>query len=420
MEALDERQRQDVMKRAFPAPLGLPNLSFPSRRGVLAMLAGLTASAARAVPDSFAAVLQSLWPEAQAQGVRREIFDGLVTALAPDLTLPRSGGGQPEFERPLQAYYREAVSAGRIAQGRSRAASYADTLAADQRRFGVPGEICLAAWGMESDYGRTRGTRDILRTVATLAWMRRDRPAFRDEFVAAVVILDRGLVSRERLVGSWAGAMGDPQFLPSAYLKYAVNASGDAATPDIWGRPPDILASIANFLRTEGWTPGEPWIEEVVIPDGFEYPTLHASAADWSRLGLRRPAGPPPEGGSDAALFLPAGATGPAFLLYPNYFVIKQYNNSDSYALSLGSLAQRIAGAPPLATAWPARAINLSRADKTFVQTRLAALGLYDGAQDGKFGPKARDAIHAYQKRAGLTPADGFATPALVASLRSR
>ena len=384
------------------------------------MLAGLTTSVAWGAADDFAGFLQSLWPDAQAKGVRRDTFDALVADLKPDRTLPRSGGGQPEFEKPLQAYFREAVSAGRIAQGRARATSYADTLATDQSRFGVPGAICLAAWGMESDFGRIRGNRDILRTVATLAWTRRDRPVFRDEFVAALVILDRGLVSRAQLVGSWAGAMGDPQFLPSAYLKYAVSASGDAATPDIWSRPPDILASIANFLHTEGWTPGEPWIEEVLLPDGFDYPTLHASANDWARLGLRRPGGRSLEGSGDVALFLPAGASGPAFLLYANYFVIKQYNNSDSYALSLGSLAQRIDGATALATPWPARPINLSRADKTFIQARLATLGLYDGAQDGKFGPKARDAVHAYQKRAGLVPADGFATPALVASLRSR
>ena len=311
-----------------------------SRRGMLTLAGGLAVSSAWAAADDFADYLKKLWPDAQARGVGRETFDALLAGLKPDLTLPRSGAGQPEFERPLQAYYREAVSAGRIAQGRSRAAAYADALAAGEGRFGVPGEICLAAWGMESDYGRARGTRDVLRTVATLAWTRRDRPMFRDEVVAALVILDRRLVAREQLVGSWAGAMGDPQFLPSAYLKYAVSASAGAATADIWHRPPDILASIANFMHIEGWTAGEPWIEEVLIPDGFDYPTLHASGAEWSRLGVRKRAGGSPEGGGDAALFLPAGAAGPAFLLYANYFVIKQYNNSDAYALSLGSLAQ--------------------------------------------------------------------------------
>jgi Membrane-bound lytic murein transglycosylase B len=172
-------------------------------------------------------------------------------------------------------------------------------------------------------------------------------------------------------------------------------------------------------LRVEGWVSGQPWIEEVVIPQGFAFPTLHGRAAEWAALGLRRRDGRDPAGDGDAALFLPSGAAGPAFLLFPNYFVIKQYNNSDSYALSLGSLALRIAGAPAPAP-WPARPVMLSRTDKAFIQSRLAAMGLYQGPRDGKFGPKARDAIHAYQRRVGLAPADGFATPAVLASLRSR
>ena len=389
-----------------------------TRRLALAMLASLPTLPALAASGDFAAFVQSLWPDAQAQGVRRDTFDAVVAGLTPDAGLPRSSGGQPEFDKPLQTYYREAVSSGRIGQGRSLATTYAGALSGIESRFGVPGEICLAAWGMESDYGRSRGSRDIVRTLATLAYTRADRPVFRDEFVAALVILQRGEVPRGRLVGSWAGAMGDPQFLPSAYLKYAVSASGGTAA-DIWTNPADILASVASFLRAEGWAPGQPWIEDVVIPPGFAYPTLHAGAGDWAGLGLRRSDGRPPAGEGTAALFLPSGASGPAFLLFANYFVIKQYNNSDSYALSLGSLAHRIAGAPPLATPWPARPINLSRQDKAFIQARLAAQGLYDGPRDGKFGPKARDAIHAYQLRAGLAPADGFATPALVASLRA-
>ncbi len=351
--------------------------------------------------------------------MRRETYDALSAALTPDTSLPRSSGAQAEFEKPLQTYYREAVTPGRVAQGRTLAATYTSLLAGNESRFGVPGGICVAAWGMESDYGRVRGSRDILRTLATLAWTRADRPVFRDEFIAAVLILDRGTVARSRLVGSWAGAMGDPQFLPSAYLKYAVRAAGDEAAPDIWTDPSDILSSVANFLRGEGWAAGEPWIEEVTLPAEFEFPTLHATAADWVRYGLRRADSRQVEGSGEAALFCPAGAAGPAFLLFPNYFVIKQYNNSDSYALSFGSLAQRIAGAAPPAP-WPARSVALSRQDRSLIQARLAAMGLYAGVQDGKFGPKARDAIHAYQKRAGLSPADGFATPALVASLKAR
>ncbi len=385
---------------------------------VLAFLAGFAVTPAFAYSSAFEAFLQTLWPEAQAKGVTRATFDAAVAGLTPDGGLPRSSGGQPEFDKPLQTYYREAVSAGRIAQGRALAASYSGALGGIESRFGVPGEICLAAWGMESDYGRSRGSRDIVRTLATLAYTRADRPAFRDEFVAALVILQRGEVPRERLVGSWAGAMGDPQFLPSAYLKYAVSASG-GVPPDIWTNPADILASIARFLRAEGWAPGQPWVEDIVVPTGFGFPTLHASAGEWAALGLRRGDGRPPAGEGAAAMFLPSGADGPAFLLFPNYFVIKQYNNSDSYALSLGSLARRIAGASPLATPWPAHPVNLSRSDKAFIQAKLAEKGLYDGPHDGKFGPKARDAIHAYQVQAGLAPADGFATTAVVKSLKA-
>ncbi len=372
---------------------------------------------ARAGDAAFTAFLETLWPKAEAQGVTRSTFDAAMAGLTLDANLPRGSGGQPEFDKPLQTYFREAVSPGRIASGRALAAREASALAASQTRFGVPAEISLAAWGMESDFGRTHGSRDIVRTLASLAYTRSDRPMFQDEVVAALVILQRGL-PRALLKGSWAGAMGDPQFLPSAYLKYAVSASGDGA-PDIWTNPADVVTSIASFLHAEGWAANQPWSEGVILPPGFAFPTLHASAADWAGLGLRRQDGQAPSGDGDAALFLPSGASGPAFLLYANYFVIKQYNNSDSYALSLGSLAQRIAGDAPLATPWPAKPLNLSRTDKAFIQARLAEKGLYAGPRDAKFGPKARDAIHAYQQQAGLAPADGFATPALVEHLRN-
>ena len=390
------------------------------RRAALSLFASMAFVSPALATPGFAGFLQSLWPDAQAKGVRRETFDAVTAGLTLDPTAPKASGKQPEFDKPLQTYYREAVSAARIGKGRGLAAQYATALADIEGRFGVPGEIALAAWGMESDFGRIQGNRDIVRTLATLAFTRADRPVFRDEFIAALVILDRGQVPRDRLRGSWAGAMGDPQFLPSVYLKYAVSAAGGNAPADIWTNPLDILASVASFLRAEGWVPNQPWLEDVVMPEGFDVPTLHAGAAEWSRLGLRRADGREPAGDGDAALFLPSGAAGPAFLLFPNYFVIKQYNNSDSYALSFGSLAQRIAGAPVLATPWPVRPVNLSHEDKMFVQARLAALGLYEGPSDGKFGPKARDAIHDYQRQVGLRPADGFATPALVASLKAK
>ncbi len=415
--ALGGTQRNEARPIDVKAHERDPSGFHPTRRIALALIAGVAATPAFAV-DAFAGFLESLWPNAKAVGVRRETFESAIAGLTPDPSVPRSSGGQPEFEKPLQAYYAQAVSAGRLAKGRALAAQYQAELAAIEQRFGVPGEICLAAWGMESDFGRARGGHDIVRTLATLAYVRPDRPVFRDEFAAALLIIDHGQVARQNLVGSWAGAMGDPQFLPSAYLKYAVSAGGGDAAPDIWTNAPDILASIASFMHGSGWAGSQPWIEDVVLPQGFAYPTLHASAAEWASLGLRRGDGREPAGDGSAALFLPSGAAGPAFLLFANYFVIKQYNNSDSYALSLGSMAQRIAGGAAPTVAWPAKPINLSRKDKAFIQTRLAALGLYEGSQDGKLGPKARDAIHAYQLKAGLQPADGFATPAVVASLK--
>lgn len=384
--------------------------------GGLAMLAGGLRGAGRAAaaPASgdFSAFLEALWPAAQAAGVGRGTFDQAVGDLTLDQTLAATSTRQAEFDKPLQTYFREAVTAARIAQGRALAAADAALLRTIEGRFGVPSEICLAAYGMESAFGRAEGTRDTLRTLASLAYLRPDRPAFRDEFIAALVMIEKG-VPRARLKGSWAGAMGGPQFLPSVYLKYAVGAAGGGA-PDIWDKAGDSLASIANFLRGEGWAAGQPWIEEVLLPAGFSFPTLHADAGGWRDMGLRRAHGGAPAGAGDASLFCPSGAAGPAFLLFQNYFVIKQYNTSDSYALALGALAQRIAGAPPLATPWPAKAVNLSRAEKLMVQAKLAELGLYDGPRDGKFGPKARDAIHAYQRRMGLEPADGFATPELL------
>jgi membrane-bound lytic murein transglycosylase B len=394
-----------------------------ARRQLFGCFLGLLATPFRPPPSKasnadFAAFLRALWPQAEKKGVRRSLFDEVTGSLTLDSSLQRVSRSQPEFDRPPQTYFKEAVSATRIGEGHKAAAVYDSSLRADEARFGVPGEILLAAWAMESDFGRSQGKRDIFRSLATQAFTSPDRPLFRDEFIEALLILQTGQVSRARLTGSWAGAMGDPQFLPSAYRKYAVSAANGGQAPDIWSSPPDVLASIANFLKLSGWRPNQPWAKEVLLPDGFAVPSLHAGVAEWAGEGVRAASGVlPPDG--NAALFLPAGAAGPAFLLFENYWVLKQYNNSDSYALSLGLLAQRIAGGPALARAWPAQVINLSRTDKAFIQARLTALGLYDGAADGKLGPSSRDAIHAFQKGAGIRPADGFATPALVESLRN-
>ena len=222
---------------------------------------------------------------------------------------------------------------------------------------------------------------------------------------------ERG-VSRSLMKGSWAGAMGGPQFLPSAYLKHAVSFGGHGA-PDIWANPLDSLASIANFLAKSGWQRGLPWGIEVKLPDNFAFASLHQSFVAFAVQGVKSISGEAwPQG--EATLFLPAGASGPAFLLSANYWILKAYNNSDSYALALALLAGQIEGRPGLSGSWPSGEVFLSRGEKRELQRILEILGFYNGAIDGRFGQASRDAIHAFQKSTGFAPADGFATPELL------
>jgi len=383
--------------------------------GLLVALAGFfSQSAAQAQQQNleFRRFLESLWPAASAKGVARETFDTAFSGLVLDSHVPGAASHQAEFDRPLKAYLAEAVSSGRVERGRLAWRQWRSELSQIEAKFGVPAEIVLAAWGMESDYGRSEGDHDAIRTLASLAFLRSDRSLFLDELIAALEMLQKAGVARANMRGSWAGAMGGSQFLPSAYLKYAVSFDGKGV-PDIWTSPPDTLASIANFLRQEGWAPGLVWGMEVIVPQGFDDASLHRSFGDWARIGVRSATAQsfPPTG--EATLFFPSGATGPAFLLADNYWVLKQYNNSDSYALSLASLATRLAGGGELQGRWPKDEVFLSRTQKAAIQRRLVALDLYKGTLDGRFGPASRDAIHAYQIAHGIHPADGFATPAL-------
>ncbi|MCI0599818.1 MAG: lytic murein transglycosylase [Beijerinckiaceae bacterium] len=355
--------------------------------------------------------LQTLWPLAEQKGINRATFDTALASLEPDPATPAASTRQAEFDKPLKAYLDEAVSPRRVTRGRECLRMRRAELADIEHRYGVPAAVAVAAFGIESDYGKAKGEKDIIRSLATLAYLRQDRPVFRDELLSALVILDKGTITRAAMKGSWAGAMGGPQFLPSAYLKYAVSYSG-RGTPDIWNSPVDSLASIANFLRQSGWHPGLFWGIEVTLPENFRFASLLQSFAAFAAQGVRGASGEEfPRG--EATLFLPSGAAGPAFLLSANYWVLKAYNNSDSYALSLALLGQRIEGRPWLRGRWPAGEVFLTRTQKTEVQRLLEKLGFYHGPIDGRFGQASRDAIHAFQNSAKISPADGFATPEL-------
>lgn len=408
--------RIDIMRSALLSPHILLLLVLCGAPGV-AWSEPQPGPVAEARSTRFSDFLQALWPRAQERGVRRETFDTALAGLEPDPSAPKPSTHQAEFDRALNSYLANAVTARRVTQGKALLQQWRDVLARVEARFGVPREILVAAYGIETDYGRASGGKDIIRSLATLAYTRSDRDLFKDELVAALVILEKGAAPRARLRGSWAGAMGGPQFLPSAYLNYAVAYSGSGFA-DIWGSPPDIFASIANFLRASGWTPGLPWGLEVTLPEGFDFAFLRNDFSAFSARGVRAADGSSlPERGS-ATLFLPSGADGPAFLLGENYWVLKAYNNSDSYALSLGHLADRLAGAPGVRAPWPKREPMLSRSEKSEMQQLLARRGFYEGTIDGRFGQVSRDAIHAFQKSAGLHPADGYGSAEVLRRLR--
>jgi membrane-bound lytic murein transglycosylase B len=363
----------------------------------------------------FATFLESLRGAARDAGVSPEVFDSVATGLAPDPSLAGKRAAQGEFVVPLKTYVDGAANPARVAKGRAMREKYFAPLGRIEEKYGVPPEMILALWGMESDFGGSRGDRDILRSLATLAFLHRDNPVYVQEFVAGLVLLQRG-VAREKLRGSWAGAMGDPQFMPSAYLKYARSYSGEGA-PDIWNSGPDSLASIANFLKDSGWRPGLPALIETRVPQNFDYASLQQDFAAFSQAGFVGVDGAALPKSGAAMLFFPVGASGPAFLLSENFFVLKAYNFSDSYAFGAAALADRIAGRPVLRQSWPQEAQPLNAAEREKIQRSLTARGLYEGKIDGRFGPVTRLAIHAFQRRAGIARADGYPSRAVLDAL---
>ena len=378
-------------------------------------------AAAAASPEArarFAAFIARLWPDAEVRGISRTTFDAAFAGITgPDLEILSRTRRQGEFGRPVWDYLVGAVSPGRIARGQAEAARLAKTLSAIEARFGVPRWIVLAFWGVESDFGVSGGTVPTIRALATLAEAGFRGTLFRDELLAALAILQRGDVTPERMKGSWAGAMGQVQFLPSSVLNHAVDFDGDGHR-DIWGSQADALASIAAYLKNLGWDPALSWGYEVILPAGFDLARYRGDIAEFTRRGLRRSDGKPLPGAGTGSLFLPGGLGGPVFLISGNFEVIRAYNTADSYALAVGHLADRLTGGPALAAPWPTKAARLDKAGLEAMQTALRGLGFYAGEADGRAGPKLREAVRQYQIGQGL-PADGYATPALLERLRA-
>lgn len=391
----------------------------PGRRDILLGFALSALAVARpAKASDFSGFVDGLWPSAQAAGVSRETFAAAVAGLAPEPGVLAKPKAQAEFTISIPAYLAETVTNGRVARGQSVAASLSGPLGRAAARHGVPGEIMVAILGVESNFGTATGGADVLKVLATLAWKGHRAETFIEEFIAALVMLEKGYATRAQLRGSWAGAMGQPQFMPSAYLKFAESDEGSGA-PDIWRSQADSVASIANFLAKSGWVAGVPAVVEARLPEGFDYADFDLDFARWRALGVARADGEALPAAGAASLYLPAGANGPAFLISDNFEVIRQYNTSDAYAMSVAILAERIAGRDVPTAPWP-RVAPLSTADVKAMQQLLTERGYYRGTIDGKLGRTSRNAVHAFQLAEGLRPADGFATKEVLARLRAR
>jgi lytic murein transglycosylase len=374
----------------------------------------------RATPASasFDIFLQRLWPQAQARGISRATFDLAFRGVTPDASIVALTNKQAEFSAPIWSYLENAVGGSRIQRGREAADENAGVLAQVEARYGVPREIVLGVWGMETNYGSFKGGKDVIRSLATLASIRYRGDFFRDELLTALELIEKGHVERSELRGSWAGAMGHTQFMPSSYMKYAVDWTGDGHA-DIWTSSADAIASTANYLKGYGWVPGLPWGMEVTLPQGFDHRLGKASFSAFASAGLRRADGKALPSSGEGRLFYPAGHTGPVMLLTANFDVIKKYNSSDAYALAVGHLGDRIAGRAAIQTGWPTRAPRLDMAATRDLQHRLKALGLYEHDADGRIGTGTREAVRRYQISAGEIP-DGYPTPALLARLRGK
>lgn len=356
-------------------------------------------------------------------GVSASAFDAQVERLDPDLSVIGLLDAQPEFETPIWDYLAGLVDDERIADGRAMLQRHAAVLARVEDAYGVDPATVVAVWGVESDYGRKFGQRPLLQSLSTLSCFGRRQDFFRGELFSAMRILEKGDIEPGALRGSWAGAFGHTQFMPSTFERIAVDFDGDGRR-DLVGSVPDALASTAHYLDRSGWRTGEPWGVEVELPEGFDAGlagrTKRRTLSEWFKYGIQTADGKPLDlpGQTRAALLLPAGADGPAFLVFRNFDAIYSYNAAISYALAIAHLSDRLRGGGPFETPWPTDDPGLSRAQRRELQELLIARGHDIGEVDGMLGSRTREAIRIEQQRLGHDPADGRGGLKILEALR--
>ena len=389
----------------------------------LALVFAAAAHAADAPdPARFASCLSELKAGAAARGVAGPSYERLTASLAPDMKVLELLDYQPEFRTAIWDYLAALVDDERVADGRAMQAQWSEVLKAVAARYRVDPATVVAVWGVESNFGRNFGARPLLTSLSTLSCYGRRQAYFRGEFFDALKIVDSGDVKAEQLTGSWAGAFGHTQFMPSTFLRLAVDFDDDGRR-DLVGSVPDALASTANFLKKAGWREGEPWGYEVRLPSGFDASNAgrrnKQPLTSWSARGITRIDGSPLGGGdAPAGLMLPAGPRGPAFLVFRNFDAIYGYNAAESYALAIAHLADRLKGGQPFATPWPTDDPGLSRVERRELQTLLIARGHAIGSVDGMLGDASRSAIRVEQQRLGHS-IDGRAGQKLLTALKA-
>ena len=381
----------------------------------------MTASAIREAAGNFDRCVAGMWPDAARRGITEENFRRFTAGLTPDLHIMDLLDAQPEFTKSTWDYLDILVNDNRLAKGKEILAQYKAQFDATEKAYGVDRHIIAAIWGIESNYSTQIGDRSVLQSTATLACIGRRQAYFKDEFLSALEILNRGDLRPEQMRGSWAGAFGPTQFMPTAFKRYAVDADGDGRR-DVVDDAADLIASTANNLKKDGWQTGDTWGYEVVVPKDFNYMVADRAKTmtitQWEHLGIKRANSQPfPHPADKAYLLAPAGAEGPGFLMLRNFRVIMKYNPAEAYALAIGHFADRLRGGAPFIQPWPRQERELSLAERLELQQLLAQRGFYRGTPDGQLGGQTREALRNFQASIGA-PADGFATADVLERLR--
>lgn len=392
---------------------------------ILAGFAGPGAAGARAAggEDAFRAWLEDVRTEARGQGISQATLEAALRDVAPIQRVIELDRRQPEFTRTFWDYLERRVTPGRVARGRELLAKHRGLLKGMRERYGVQPRFLVAFWGLETNFGDYLGSFPVIPAVATLAYDDRRGDFFRTQLLDALRIVDQGHITPEKMMGSWAGAMGHLQFIPSTFVAHAVDADGDGRK-NIWADLRDVFASGANYLSNVGWKGDEIWGREVRLPDDFDWTLAKLSVRKpipaWADMGVRRADGRPlPTADMSGSIVLPQGHEGPAFLVYDNFRAIMRWNRSINYAIAVGHLSDRIIGLPRLKTGRDVDNAPLRREQALEIQRLLNTLGFAAGEPDGIPGPKTRAAIRAFQRAQGL-PDDGYPSPALLDALRAR